>query len=154
MNYNKIAKDLHKTYALTTGPRALTHIQALAVWREFGENLPNDWADNIPKNYLVKYCLKGTGNQEGTFIIAPELRKQVQFIHANLKNNLSQLGTFDVIFLRNVLIYFDIKTKQQVVSQLLKQLKPNGYFIVGHSESLNGVVDNLKAVIPSVYQKR
>lgn len=111
-------------------------------------------ADNIPKNYLVKYCLKGTGNQEGTFIIAPELRKQVQFIHANLKNNLSQLGTFDVIFLRNVLIYFDIKTKQQVVSQLLKQLKPNGYFIVGHSESLNGVVDNLKAVIPSVYQKR
>jgi len=50
MNYNKIAKDLHKTYALTTGPRALTHIQALAVWREFGENLPNDWADNIPKN--------------------------------------------------------------------------------------------------------
>jgi chemotaxis protein methyltransferase CheR len=111
-------------------------------------------ADNIPKNYLVKYCLKGMGQQQGTFIISPELRNQVQFIHANLKNNLSQLGSFDVILLRNVLIYFDIKTKQQVVSQLLRQLKPNGYFIVGHSESLNGIVDNLKAVIPSVYQKR
>jgi chemotaxis protein methyltransferase CheR len=111
-------------------------------------------ADNIPKNYLMKYCFKGVGQQNGTFIISPELRKKVQFIHANLKDNLSHLGSFDVIFLRNVLIYFDIKTKQQVVSQLLRQLKPNGYFIVGHSESLNGVVENLKAVIPSVYQKR
>lgn len=110
-------------------------------------------ADNIPKQYLLKYCLKGIGQQQGTFIIAPEIRKQVQFIHANLKDNLGHLGSFDVIFLRNVLIYFDVKTKQQVVSQLLKQLKPNGYFIVGHSESLNGVVDNLKAAVPSVYQK-
>jgi chemotaxis protein methyltransferase CheR len=111
-------------------------------------------ADNIPKNYLMKYCFKGVGQQNGTFIISPELRKQVQFIHANLKDNLSHLGSFDIIFLRNVLIYFDIKTKQQVVSQVLRQLKPNGYFIVGHSESLNGVVDNLTAVVPSVYQKR
>lgn len=111
-------------------------------------------ADNIPKNYLTKYCLKGTGHQQGTFIMCPELRQKVQFIHANLKDNLSQLGSFDVIFLRNVLIYFDIKTKQQVVTQLLRQLKPNGYFIVGHSESLNGVVDNLKVIVPSVYQKR
>ncbi|UCX04528.1 CheR family methyltransferase [Shewanella glacialimarina] len=109
---------------------------------------------NIPKNYLVNYCLKGTRQQQGTFIMCPELRQKVQFIHANLKDNLSQLGSFDVIFLRNVLIYFDMKTKQHVVSQLLRQLKPNGYFIVGHSESLNGVVDNLIAVKPSVYQKR
>lgn len=111
-------------------------------------------ADNIPKPYLTKHCLKGIGLQTGTFIISPELTKHVQFVHANLKNNLSHLGSFDIIFLRNVLIYFDNKTKQQVVSQLLKQLKPNGYFIVGHSESLNGVVDNLTAVVPSVYQKR
>ncbi|WP_434937672.1 CheR family methyltransferase [Shewanella sp. HL-SH8] len=111
-------------------------------------------ADNIPKNYLTKYCLKGTGQQQGTFIVCPELRQKVKFIHANLKDNLGQLGSFDVIFLRNVLIYFDMKTKQQVVNQLLRQLKPNGYFIVGHSESLNGVVDNLKVIVPSVYQKR
>ncbi|MBB1268337.1 protein-glutamate O-methyltransferase CheR [Shewanella sp. SR44-3] len=110
-------------------------------------------ADNIPKQYLSKYCLKGVGHQEGTFIMSSDIRKKVQFIHANLKDNLSHLGSFEVIFLRNVLIYFDVKTKQQVVSQLLKQLKPKGYFIVGHSESLNGVVDSLKAVVPSVYQK-
>ncbi len=109
---------------------------------------------NIPKHYLKKYCLKGVGQEDGTFIICPELRGNVQFIHANLKNNLSHLGSFDIIFLRNVLIYFDVKTKEQIVSQLLKQLKPNGYFIVGHSESLSGVVDNLKTIVPSVYQKQ
>jgi chemotaxis protein methyltransferase CheR len=131
-----------------------TDISTQILDRARGGHYPIERTDNIPRNYLVKYCLKGKGEQEGTFIIAPELRKKVQFIHANLKDNLSQLGSFDVIFLRNVLIYFDIKTKQHVVSQLLRQLKPNGYFIVGHSESLNGVVDNLKAVEPSVYQKR
>jgi len=108
---------------------------------------------DIPKVYLKKYCLKGVGSQEGTFIIGPEIKPKVSFTHANLNNNLSQLASFDVIFLRNVMIYFDMETKKHVVSQLVRQLKPGGYFMIGHSESLNGITDAVEAVAPSIYRK-
>mgnify|MGYP002620783461 CR=1 FL=1 len=108
-------------------------------------------ARHIPKAYLNEYCLKGTGRQEGTFIMTQGMRRRVDFRHANLTADLSQLGHFDVIFLRNVLIYFDLETKRRVVMRLLRQLKPGGHLLVGHSESLNGVVDGLKVVVPSVY---
>ena len=58
-----------------------------------------------------------------------------------------------MIFLRNVMIYFDQPTKTQVVARLLPQLKSGGYFIISHSESLNGVNDTLKLVAPSIYRK-
>ncbi len=58
-----------------------------------------------------------------------------------------------MIFLRNVMIYFDQPTKSKVVARLLPRLKPGGYFIVSHSESLNGVSDALKLVAPSIYRK-
>lgn len=110
-------------------------------------------AKNIPPSYLRSYCLKGTGSQEGTFLVGRELRKRVNFLHANLKENLSKLGSFDVIFLRNVLIYFDMETKQQVVARLVKHLKPGGYLMVGHSESLNGVTSDVNVVVPSIYRR-
>ena len=69
---------------------------------------PISRADNIPRNYLTNYCFKGVGRQDGTFIVAKELRQRVSFLHANLKSDLSKLDSFDVIFLRNVLIYFDM----------------------------------------------
>ena len=82
------------------------------------------------------------------------LRDKVNFMHANLKENLSSLGSFDVIFLRNVMIYFDMATKREVVARILPQLKPGGHFIVSHSESLNGIADQLKLVTPSIYCKK
>jgi len=63
------------------------------------------------------------------------------------------LGEFDVIFLRNVMIYFEQETKRQVIARLLPRLKLGGYFIVSHSESLNGISDALKLVAPSIYRK-
>jgi chemotaxis protein methyltransferase CheR len=110
-------------------------------------------AEDIPRHYLTKYCLKGIGSQDGTFIVGRELRARIKFLHANLKADLSKLGNFDVIFLRNVLIYFDMETKQQVVANLLRHLKRGGYLIVGHSESLNGVSQDINAVMPSVYRR-
>lgn len=115
---------------------------------------PIERSKNIPDSYLKKYCLKGTGSQEGKFLVTKELRSRVKFLHANLKNNVSKLGKFDLIFLRNVLIYFDLPTKQHVVSQIVRQLKPNGYLMVGHSESLHGVTDAVQVVQPAVYRKR
>ena len=114
---------------------------------------PIERAEKIPRSYLTRFCLKGTGSQQGTFLIDKALRQRVKFVHANLKENLTKLGSFDVIFLRNVLIYFDLETKQHVISQLVRQLKSGGHLIIGHSESLNGISNDLNVVIPSVYRK-
>lgn len=114
---------------------------------------PIERAKDIPRDYLSKYCLKGTGAQEGTFLIEKSLRTRVQFMQINLNTTLPALGEFDVIFLRNVMIYFDQKTKQQVLQRMVPLLKPGGYFLVSHSETLNGITDALKAVSPSVYRK-
>jgi chemotaxis protein methyltransferase CheR len=114
---------------------------------------PIERAKDISRDYLSKFCLKGTGAQEGTFLIDKALRGRVQFMQVNLNTPLPSLGEFDVIFLRNVMIYFDQKTKQQVLQRMVPLLKSGGYFLVSHSETLNGITDALKAVSPSVYRK-
>ena len=107
----------------------------------------------IPKPYLNRYCLKGVGEHDGTLLIEQSLRDRVRFMQHNLTETPDRLGEFDVIFLRNVMIYFDQETKRQVVSRLLPLLRPGGHFLVGHSESLNGVTDAMQLVVPSVYRK-
>lgn len=114
---------------------------------------PMERAEKIPKPYLRAYCLKGAGPQEGQFLIDPVLRKQVSFQQANLMGPLPKLGVFDVIFLRNVLIYFDLPTKRRVVENLLPYMKAGGYFFSGHSESLTGLVEGLQAIQPAIYRK-
>ncbi len=107
----------------------------------------------IPRDYLSNYCLKGTGTQEGTLLIERKLRERVQFMQHNLTEAPPKLGEFDVIFLRNVMIYFDQDTKRQVVSRLLSLLRPGGHFLVGHSETLNGINEEVRLVQPAVYRK-
>jgi chemotaxis protein methyltransferase CheR len=63
------------------------------------------------------------------------------------------MGLFEVIFLRNVMIYFDIETKRKVVQNLLPHLAPGGHLVIGHSETLNGISDGLTAVRATVYRK-
>jgi chemotaxis protein methyltransferase CheR len=111
-------------------------------------------AEKIPAEYLKKYCLKGKGAQEGTFLIDKSLRQHVGFAHLNLNTDgIKKPGDFDVIFLRNVLIYFDIPTKQRVVRNLVPCMKSGGYFIVGHSESLNGITNALASTKPTIYRR-
>lgn len=110
-------------------------------------------AEDIPKPLLSRYCLKGIGAQQGTFLIDPELSSRVKFMQINLNVELPGIGEFDMIFLRNVMIYFDLETKRKVVARMLPLLKPQGYFIVSHSESLNGITEGLKVVTPSIYRK-
>jgi len=111
-------------------------------------------ADKIPIPYLKKYCLKGKGEQEGTFLIDKKLRRHVNFEQMNLNvDGIKRVGDFDVIFLRNVLIYFDVPTKQRVIANLIPCLKKRGYLIIGHSESLNGITDALTLERPTIYRR-
>ena len=110
--------------------------------------------DGIPRPFLSKFCRKGVRSQEGTFLINAELRARVNFLQVNLTQPVTaDVGLFDVIFLRNVMIYFDNDTKRRVVSHLLPHLRPGGHFIIGHSETLNGIVTSLNQVSPTIYRK-
>jgi chemotaxis protein methyltransferase CheR len=114
---------------------------------------PVERTAHISPAYLKRFCLKGIDTQQGTVLVERHLRSRVQFMQINLNMALPQLGTFDVIFLRNVMIYFNGDTKRQVVARVLSLLKPGGYFFIGHSESLNDISDAVQPVAPSIYRK-
>jgi chemotaxis protein methyltransferase CheR len=113
---------------------------------------PMDRARHVPEQYLKRFCLKGIGEQRGTLLIARDLRRRVRFRQVNLNAPLPEVGRFDVIFLRNVLIYFNDDTRRKVVARLLGTLKPEGYFLIGHSESLHGISMAVERVAPSIYR--
>ena len=83
--------------------------------------------------------------------IAPELQSLISFRMDNLIEPFRFKGPFDVIFCRNVMIYFDRETRQQIVQRLAELLRPGGALIVGSSESLSGIESGLRIVQPSVY---
>ena len=114
---------------------------------------PLERAQGIPQPLLKRFCLKGVGEHEGTLLLVRELRERVEFLYSNLMAPRQGLGVFDIIFLRNVMIYFDNDTKRKVVSNLVPYMKEDGFFIVGHSESLNGITDSLTPVRPTIYRR-
>lgn len=113
---------------------------------------PMERASTIPQELLRRYCLKGQDRHEGMFLMGRQLRDRVNFQQANLCQPLPRLGPFDVAFLRNVLIYFDIPQKRRVVASVVSQLKPGGLLFVGHAESLMGMSEGLTTLRPTVYR--
>lgn len=142
----------------------LADLLGSAPWRVMGTDLSTtvvqtarqglyamDRADNIPEDYLKRFCLRGTGPYEGTLLIERSVRSRVEFLVANLMRELPALPAFDVIFLRNVLIYFEPDHKADIVRRVLQRLKPGGLLYVGHAESLNGLNLPLRTVTTAVY---
>jgi chemotaxis protein methyltransferase CheR len=115
---------------------------------------PVDKAHEIPTPYLRAYMLKGVGPQEAWMKAGPELRELVRFQRVNLNNGHGVVGRFDLIFCRNVLIYFDQASRARAVERLLSHLSPAGLLFLGHSESLVGLGSSLRSVIPTVYAQR
>jgi len=113
---------------------------------------PMDRIEGIPNHYLKQFCLRGTGKFDGTLLVDKSLRARVEFVSHNLMHSAEKMGAFDVIFLRNVLIYFDEKTKHKVVGHLIRQLKPRGYFIIGHSDKFDRSGFKLDLIAPSIYR--
>lgn len=114
---------------------------------------PMERASRMPQAYLKRWCLRGQDRYAGQLLLRPELRARVQFDGANLTEALPHLGTFDVIFLRNVLIYFDPPGKEAIVKRVCQLLKPNGYLLTGHAESLSHLQHGLRAVRTAVYAR-
>lgn len=138
MNWDLVATDLSRR-VLTQAERGLYAISRL---------------DNMPREFLQRYCLRGTGEYAGMLRVVPALREKVHFAEHNLLNRPNGLGQFDVIFMRNVLIYFDSEAKKRIVRQALDALRPGGWLYVGRSESLHGLALPLDSEQPSIYRKR
>jgi chemotaxis protein methyltransferase CheR len=114
---------------------------------------PQDRLRNVSEQRLKRYCLRGEGDAEGMVQIQPQLRGHVRFGQLNLCRPVQSLGPFDVIFLRNVLIYFDAPTKRDVVDRVLTQLRPGGLFFIGTAEGRVGCATPLQALAPGAFRK-
>jgi len=114
---------------------------------------PEERLRSVSPDRLRRYCLRGEGDSAGLVQLKQTLRERVQFGWLNLCNEIEQLGPFDAVFLRNVLIYFDPPTKAQVVRRVLSQLRLNGLFFVGTAEGRIAEIANLRSVVPGAFRK-
>jgi chemotaxis protein methyltransferase CheR len=110
--------------------------------------------EGVPLNIKRKYFLKSKDRSNPTVRIIPDLRRRVSFARLNFMDTVFNVNeTFDVIFCRNVLIYFDRETQERVINKLCMKLKTNGYFFLGHSESITSMQVPLKQIKPTIFRK-
>ena len=114
----------------------------------------SDKLAGISQELLHRHFQKGVREWHGHFRIKEELRQRIGFHQLNLlQDNYPFARPFDVIFCRNVMIYFDRPTQESLVGYLAERLVPGGYLMVGHSESLSGIKHSLRLVQPAIYLK-
>jgi len=113
----------------------------------------NDRLDSMPREWLRKYFQRGVGNWEGHCRVVSGITDRVSFQQINLIESYTHSRPFEVIFCRNVMIYFDRATQEQIVRQMCRFLPSHGYLITGRSESLNGLSVPLRCIRPSIYQR-
>lgn len=110
--------------------------------------------EGIPLTLKRKYMLRSKDRTNPTIKMAPHVRSKVTFARLNLMDSsYNTKSLFDVIFCRNVLIYFDRNTQEAVINKLCQRIEPNGYLILGHSESILNMDVPLKQVKPTIYRK-
>ena len=108
----------------------------------------------IQDNILRKYFLKGTGDKEGLYKVKDILKKNLFFRQLNFKDEDFDIHTqFDLIFCRNVIIYFDKEFQKELFNKFHRYLKEDGLVFIGHSETLFGVSDKFKYVASNIYKK-
>jgi len=126
--------------------------QALARARE-GAYEPR-YVEHVPRVLLRKYFDRRNGGGEAHYLANDKLRRMITFGRINLaKPPFPLRGPLDVIFCRNVMIYFDNDVRKRLLADMYRLLKPGGYLMVGHAESLSGMLSDFKSVEPSVYVK-
>jgi chemotaxis protein methyltransferase CheR len=111
--------------------------------------------DNIPFSYKKRYFMANKDPMKKLVRVVPELRRTCSFMRLNLMDPTYPVNEqFDMIFCRNVLIYFDRPTQEAVINKLCEHLVPGGYFFLGHSESTMGMDVPLQTIRPSLFKKK
>lgn len=115
---------------------------------------PKQAVKNIPDHMLKAYFQKGKGKWDDYIKVKEKVIRLIRFDRFNLLKDVPDTSKrYDIVFCRNVMIYFDNPTKEFVVDKLCRVLRKGGYFIIGGAESLSGLNHSLKYVEPSVYLK-
>jgi chemotaxis protein methyltransferase CheR len=124
----------------------------ISVWSAEAGIWPLERSAEIPSPYLKRFMLKGTRAEAGRFKAGSELRAHIRFGSVNLSSlSYPTVGRFDLIFCRNVLIYFSPESRRAVIQRLVKQhLDPAGYLLLGHAETVHDLRDRLRAVGPAI----
>ena len=119
---------------------------------------PVERSNDIPERLRKTYMLRGIRSEEGRMRVHPSLKSMIDFRRINLNHDFDRrdhgnLGMFDLIFCRNVLIYFNRDSKDGVIQRLLRHLSPSGLFFLGHSESLAASSYGMEHAGPTVYRR-
>ncbi len=110
--------------------------------------------ENLPLSIKRKYFLKSKDRDNPTVRVIPELRKKISFQRLNFMDNSYNVpDQYDIVFCRNVLIYFDRETQEKVISKLCSKLKVGGFFFLGHSESITNMQLPLKQIKPTIFRR-
>jgi len=150
-----IAMTLCEAYGTLTPPAQIiaTDIDTNVLATGANGVYPIERIDKLSPERIKKFFLRGKGNQEGYVRVRPELRKLVTFKQLNLLgDNWPVTGQFDVIFCRNVMIYFDKPTQSKILSRFVPLMKPHALLFAGHSENFLYVSDALKLKGKTVYE--
>jgi chemotaxis protein methyltransferase CheR len=114
---------------------------------------PQERIRSIPVPVVRKYFLKGENEWKGYVKVKSSLKKHISFERLNLMETFSFSESFDCIFCRNVMIYFDKPTQAALLGRFFRYLSPGGAFLIGHSESLAGIQHSFRYIKPAIYRK-
>lgn len=116
---------------------------------------PDSMLAQVPPAYQTRYFRRGKARARGLVRIIPELRSQVHFAWLNLMQSSYPVPRdMDVVFCRNILIYFDRPTQAAVLERICRHIRPGGYLILGHSESLAGFSLPVEPVVSTIFRRR
>jgi chemotaxis protein methyltransferase CheR len=137
-----------------TKPQILaTDLSTKVLDRAISGVFPAKSIESVDPAIVRKYFLKGRNDAENLVKVKPEVKSMVSFQRLNFMEQFSFQSTFDFIFCRNVMIYFDNSTRERLIARFYDSLKSGGYLIIGHSESLSGLSHTFQYVKPTIYRK-
>lgn len=146
MDHNERVSPLRFTIVATDISTDILNKAARAVYEE-------EKIGTIPVDFRRKYLLRSKDKSKRIVRIAPEVRDKVSFRRLNFMDDFQFRERMDLIFCRNVMIYFDKKTQHELVQKFCDHLEPGGHLFIGHSESLSGAGLPLKQLAPATYQR-
>lgn len=152
-----IAMVVHQ--AISNSPKIQAKILATDIWRQAvsrGQSgrYEQRSVQTVPERYRQRYFTKVSCQDPPRLRVTETIRSMVKFAQLNLMAKTFPFRHgFDYIFCRNVMIYFDRRTQEQLLGRFYRYLKPGGFVIVGHCESLNSIRHKFKYIQPTIYQK-
>ncbi|MEI7596474.1 MAG: CheR family methyltransferase [Bacteroidota bacterium] len=131
-----------------------TDISTRMLQKAYNGIYPEDRVAVVPLSLKKKYLLRSKDRASKNIRIVPELRKKISFSRLNFMDDYYSINeNFDIIFCRNVLIYFEREVQEKVIQKLCSKLKLGGYFFLGHSESISNMKVPLQQIKPTIFKK-